>query len=55
MTESGFRKYMHIEHLYNEEVDGIYKGKCYIFPKLDGSNGSAWLEHDDETGEYVVK
>jgi hypothetical protein len=54
MTEVRFRKYMHIEPIYSEEVKDIYSGTCYVFPKLDGSNGSVWLEHD-ESGECVVK
>lgn len=42
---SEFRKYMHIEHLTSEEVEGIFsEGMLYVFPKLDGSNGSVWLE-----------
>jgi len=41
-----FEKYMHIEKFKNEEVEGIEFGKCYIFPKLDGTNASVW--YDDE-------
>jgi len=39
-----FVKYQHIERLGTDEVDGITIGKCYIFPKIDGTNGSLW--HD---------
>ncbi|MBU0959059.1 MAG: RNA ligase family protein [Nanoarchaeota archaeon] len=40
-----FRKYMHIEKYGNDEVQGIELGECYIFPKIDGSNGSVWLNN----------
>ena len=39
-----FIKYQHIERFGTSEVEGILNGLCYIFPKLDGSNGSVWLE-----------
>jgi hypothetical protein len=35
-------QYLHIENLNNVEVEGILDGICYIFPKLDGTNGSVW-------------
>jgi hypothetical protein len=41
-----FRKYMHIEKFGTDEVEGIEFGKVYVFPKIDGSNGSVWL-HDN--------
>lgn len=37
-----FIEYLHVENLNNIEVDGILEGNCYIFPKLDGTNGSVW-------------
>ena len=37
-----FRPYMHIERFGNDEVQGIELGGCYVFPKLDGTNGSVW-------------
>jgi len=37
-----FRKYMHIEKFGTDEVHGIELGGCYVFPKLDGTNGSIW-------------
>ncbi len=43
---SEFRKYMHVERYGNDEVQGIEIGTCYIFPKLDGTNGSVWLQDD---------
>lgn len=42
-----FRKYMHVERYGNDEVQGIELGKCYIFPKLDGTNSSVWINGDE--------
>ena len=39
-----FRKYMHIERLGSDEVQGVELGECYVFPKIDGTNGSIWNE-----------
>lgn len=41
-----FKKYMHIERYGNDGVQGIEFGKCYIFPKLDGTNSSIWSENN---------
>jgi hypothetical protein len=41
-----FRKYQHVERFGNLEVQGIEFGTCYIFPKLDGTNASVWLDED---------
>ena len=41
-----FRKYQHLERYGTDEVDGIEFGKCYIFYKIDGTNGSAWLDKE---------
>lgn len=38
-----FKKYQHIERFGYSGVNGIDIGECYIFPKLDGTNGSLWL------------
>lgn len=43
-----FKKYQHVERYGTNETDGINIGKCYIFPKIDGTNSSVWL---DENGE----
>jgi len=40
-----FKKYQHIERFGTDEVDGIEFGKCYIFYKIDGTNGSLWLDN----------
>ena len=37
---------MHIERFGNDEVDGIELGRCYVFPKIDGTNGSIWWGSD---------
>lgn len=41
----GFRKYQHIERFGADEVDGIELGSVYVFPKLDGTNASVWLNN----------
>ena len=41
-----FRKYQHVERFGNVEVQDIEIGTCYIFPKLDGTNASVWLNED---------
>lgn len=41
-----FYKYQHIEKIGTIETEGIEKGMCYIFPKLDGTNGSIWKNGD---------
>ncbi len=37
-----FVRYQHVERLGTTEVEGINVGDCYIFPKLDGTNGCVW-------------
>ena len=39
-----FKKYQHIERFGTDEVQGIELGISYVFPKIDGTNGSVWLE-----------
>lgn len=41
-----FHKYMHLERLGTNEVDGIEVGTCHVFPKLDGTNASIWLDSE---------
>lgn len=43
-----YKKYHHIERFGTTEVENIELGKCYIFPKLDGTNASLWWD-----GKYV--
>jgi len=44
---SEFKKYIDIERLGKEDSDGILLGTCYIFPKIDGTNASIWLENGE--------
>lgn len=39
-----FNKYMHLERLGTSEVEGIEIGTCHVFPKLDGTNASVWMD-----------
>ena len=41
-----FQKYIHLERFGTTPVDGINAGICHIFPKLDGTNASFWMEED---------
>ena len=41
-----FRKYQHIERFGTSEVEYIEVGKCYCFPKIDGTNSQVWLGDD---------
>ena len=41
-----FDKYVHLEKLGNDEVEGIDTGVVYAFPKLDGTNGQLWWDKD---------
>lgn len=46
-----FVKYQHLERFGTDETTGIELGTCYVFPKLDGTNGSIWRnEHVIEAG-----
>lgn len=40
-----FKKYQHLERFGTQEVDGIELGECLVFPKVDGTNGSVWLDN----------
>lgn len=45
-----FLKYQHLERYGNTEVEGIEVGTCYVFPKLDGTNGSVWYDNGIKAG-----
>jgi len=45
-----FLKYQHLERYGNTEVEGIEVGTCYVFPKLDGTNGSVWWDDGIRAG-----
>jgi len=38
-----FFKYQHIERFGTSEVEGLELGKCFVFPKIDGTNASVWI------------
>lgn len=40
-----FRKYQHIERINNNIPNMYLHGSIYIFHKIDGTNGSVWLEN----------
>lgn len=40
-----FRKYQHIERLNDSLNESYLIGNCYVFPKIDGTNSSVWLEN----------
>jgi len=42
-----FRKYQHIERFGSEEVEGIEIGECFVYPKIDGTNASCWLDNGE--------
>ena len=39
-----FKPYQHIKRFQTDEVSGIELGVCYVFPKIDGTNASVWLD-----------
>jgi hypothetical protein len=39
-----FNKYQHIERINTVSTEGLLTGLCYIFYKLDGTNGSVWFD-----------
>ena len=43
---SEFKKYLHLEKYGNTAVEGINLGTVHVFPKLDGTNASVWLNED---------
>lgn len=38
-----FVKYQHVERFGTVETEGIELGECWVFPKIDGTNGSVWI------------
>lgn len=43
-----FKRYQHVQRIGTSSVEGLLKGKCYITPKIDGTNASIWLGEDGE-------
>lgn len=44
-----FRRYQSLKKIYTQETQGIEHGKCYIFPKIDGTNAQTWFD-----GEQIM-
>jgi len=44
---SEFKKYQHVEKHDTIETRGIEIGMCYVFPKIDGTNGSIWMSNGE--------
>ena len=42
-----FYKYQHVERFGTSEVQGIELGVCHVFPKIDGTNASVWMENGE--------
>jgi hypothetical protein len=42
-----FNKYQHIERFGTDEVENIEFGRCFIFYKIDGTNGQVYLDADE--------
>ena len=45
-----FKKYQHVEKIDHPEVNGLLFGECYIFPKIDGTNSSVWMNEEIQCG-----
>lgn len=45
-----YKEYQHVVKLDDPEVDGLLVGKCYVFPKIDGTNGTVWLNENHLVG-----
>jgi hypothetical protein len=43
-STTGFRKYDHLEKQGHRNTRGIEEGKCYVFPKIDGTNACVWSD-----------
>lgn len=44
--DTGFIKYPKLKRLDDPEVNGLLEGRVHVFPKLDGTNGSLWMDSD---------
>ena len=42
-----FKKYQHVERFGSSKVKGIEYGKCFVFPKIDGTNACVYLDNDE--------
>ena len=41
-----FRKYQHLERFGRSSVNNIEMGECLVFPKIDGTNASVWMDSE---------
>ena len=48
-----FKKYMSLKRLGRTEVNGIDIGRCFIFPKIDGTNAQCWLGKDGKSKKIL--
>lgn len=39
-----YKRYQKIRRVGTSEVQDLLEGRCYIFPKIDGTNASVWLQ-----------
>lgn len=39
-----YERYQHVERLGRSGVSGLTEGTCHVFPKIDGTNASVWLD-----------
>lgn len=46
-----FERYQHVERFGRPEVENIEIGTCYVFPKIDGTNASVWI---DDIGNFCA-
>lgn len=42
-----FDKYQHVEKLQTDDTAGIEIGEVFVFPKLDGTNASLWVDENE--------
>lgn len=42
-----FKKYQHLERFGTTEVQNIELGTAYVFPKIDGTNASIWMDNGE--------
>ena len=47
-----YTKYQHIEKIGSGEVEGILKGTCYLFYKIDGTNACVWFDEDTNSLQF---
>jgi hypothetical protein len=48
MSLNDFRKYDHVVRLGHLDAFGLCDGLVHVFPKLDGTNSSVWLDGNGE-------